>query len=948
MSEETKNPLIESFLKLHEKMVGYGSPKGGTDPYQGRQMQPYMNQADISAALRVKEKPAAPQSTPSSVTPKPTQSAAPSTMNTKETSVGNQFNLAKYNASTDDKLNRTTAPNMAAAYAAKKLPTEPSSSTPATSSSSEDTAKTIQDTAKGAVDTAKEYVDTGAKKLEQGVEAGKKYAKDKYQEFLNWLKTEQYTNEISKETLNELVGGTAQDRIPMQQRINNASGSSLRGFSNVPDSTNILRANQSSSALGGFGNTVNSTDTVRANQSSSASGGFGNVPNSTNIVRANQSSSTQTYKPDLSTRQNAELGSRALGGFGKVPDSLQAQREKSASALNFPGKGTTGLGATSPEGFIKRMSGVEKANPIAAPGKLAGGNLSLGSRGDAVKELQRKLGVADDGIFGPKTAEALKKMQQSAGLKADAVYGKQSASYLARKDALDNLKKENPIGANKMEAGTDNKLDRSSGMNLARLKSAKKEAGDVVPGFNSFFGRTSSTLSALDDREYANQERENAKREQKFKQGIREESPDMSNKLIDSFLKLQSLNTSNIFEAAKKVKKLDPVGKEDEDIDNDGDKDKSDSYLHNRRKAIKAAMKEANDPHAELDAPSSGGKAPATSTNPDWVKKMKPQEQTPTSNLKSSLPKGVTVKGNTNEEVEVDEDYDHRKLALSKLQKSMADDDSKSKSPRIRQEARVFRKTAERTAKKAVTGMDEEVEQIDEAVVPDSHKQAMRKVYGPGRVTASNGMIRHKDRWGETNSHAYDPSNKKPIGRHLGTISVEEEVEFSEAELAHIAAILEGPVAPTPDDYSGSKNGPSVRNLSDETVSEEEVKRGRGRPKGSKSGSAKGEGQAAGTPHVMDQIKFASARGIADGKGNYMIKHPTSGETRAVPQKAANDAYRAYHGEEKPAGKNAVLSGFLKKHGFSDTSAEKAPEEKRTTAEPKKSVSLPSMPKPKS
>jgi len=43
---------------------------------------------------------------------------------------------------------------------------------------------------------------------------------------------------------------------------------------------------------------------------------------------------------------------------------------------------------------------------------------------------------------------------------------------------------------------------------------------------------------------------------------------------------------------ALKAEGMDPVGKEDEDIDNDGDKDKSDSYLHNRRKAIKAAMKE--------------------------------------------------------------------------------------------------------------------------------------------------------------------------------------------------------------------------------------------------------------------------------------------------------------------------------------------------------------------
>lgn len=40
-------------------------------------------------------------------------------------------------------------------------------------------------------------------------------------------------------------------------------------------------------------------------------------------------------------------------------------------------------------------------------------------------------------------------------------------------------------------------------------------------------------------------------------------------------------------------KKLDPVGQEDDDIDNDGDVDDSDRYLHNRRKVIAKAMKES-------------------------------------------------------------------------------------------------------------------------------------------------------------------------------------------------------------------------------------------------------------------------------------------------------------------------------------------------------------------
>jgi hypothetical protein len=48
-------------------------------------------------------------------------------------------------------------------------------------------------------------------------------------------------------------------------------------------------------------------------------------------------------------------------------------------------------------------------------------------------------------------------------------------------------------------------------------------------------------------------------------------------------------------EALVREKKLDPVGKEDDDIDNDGDVDSSDEYLHTRRKAITKAMKEEVD-----------------------------------------------------------------------------------------------------------------------------------------------------------------------------------------------------------------------------------------------------------------------------------------------------------------------------------------------------------------
>ena len=51
-----------------------------------------------------------------------------------------------------------------------------------------------------------------------------------------------------------------------------------------------------------------------------------------------------------------------------------------------------------------------------------------------------------------------------------------------------------------------------------------------------------------------------------------------------------------IVQEGKKKKKakikevLDPVDKEDADIDNDGDVDKTDSYLKNRREVVKAKL----------------------------------------------------------------------------------------------------------------------------------------------------------------------------------------------------------------------------------------------------------------------------------------------------------------------------------------------------------------------
>lgn len=359
---------------------------------------------------------------------------------------------------------------------------------------------------------------------------------------------------------------------------------------------------------------------------------------------------------------------------------------------------------------------------------------------------------------------------------------------------------------------------------------------------------------------------------------LKTETTEMSNKLIDSFLKLQDMHSSNIFEAAKKVKKLDKVGKEDEDIDNDGDKDKSDSYLHNRRKAIAKAMKEAKDPYAELDAPSSGGKAPATTTDPEWKKKMKPQEQTPTRNLKGSLPKGVSVKEEAEELDEAKKSVfsseQHKKFELmnrsqrgeyhEKLAKMARNHEEASMRDHASKAAGEFRRkylkpqyamTEEAGDKHTHIAFMKNFETKKETAihVPETIGKGLRKSPGGVRSAINDHPEVKKlksqgwevDRMTSvegTPEEAHEKSKKalsgpklisafedehKSIVRDMDKAmklkdahkSMKEEVEFSEAELAHIASILEAtPIAPVPDDYSGPKNGASKRDLTDEKI----------------------------------------------------------------------------------------------------------------------------------
>jgi hypothetical protein len=65
----------------------------------------------------------------------------------------------------------------------------------------------------------------------------------------------------------------------------------------------------------------------------------------------------------------------------------------------------------------------------------------------------------------------------------------------------------------------------------------------------------------------------------------------LKEKLESGGFNVEASLLKDLMKFAKKKVKMDPVGKEDEDVNNDGKKDKQDKYLKNRREKIKKNIK---------------------------------------------------------------------------------------------------------------------------------------------------------------------------------------------------------------------------------------------------------------------------------------------------------------------------------------------------------------------
>ena len=86
-----------------------------------------------------------------------------------------------------------------------------------------------------------------------------------------------------------------------------------------------------------------------------------------------------------------------------------------------------------------------------------------------------------------------------------------------------------------------------------------------------------------------------------FEHGLEQDVPVQSLNVLEEGMHEHVINHDK--DVIDEKKKLDPVGKEDGDVDNDGDKDSSDSYLMNRRRAVAKAMgKKMKKEHHQKDA----------------------------------------------------------------------------------------------------------------------------------------------------------------------------------------------------------------------------------------------------------------------------------------------------------------------------------------------------------
>jgi len=339
----------------------------------------------------------------------------------------------------------------------------------------------------------------------------------------------------------------------------------------------------------------------------------------------------------------------------------------------------------------------------------------------------------------------------------------------------------------------------------------------------------------------------------------------------------------------KEAKKLDPVGKADADIDNDGDVDKSDKYLHNRRKAIKKAMKEATETEAEKNDLDGDGK------NDKKKNKNKAQKEKCDTIDTKPTDKSNNTMAQTYEELELEE----RELTpgeMKKLDRLKKKHEGGSMQKAMKKKYGdkgddVFYGTLTKMAKNEEIDFNElfnlDEEQIDELskktlgnyVKKASHdiatKAAATGRYAERANAASDRMKKSGDYSEFTQARKDDQTAdkffKKSWKRRLNVAKAVDKLTKEELELAEAEA----------------------------------VKRGRGRPR--KDAAMTDDSPDSGDRHIVNQMRKAVSL-----NGHHVVFN--NGEKKHVTRDTAQGFLNKYHALDKPMHKEALAGSAIKSH----------------------------------
>ena len=317
---------------------------------------------------------------------------------------------------------------------------------------------------------------------------------------------------------------------------------------------------------------------------------------------------------------------------------------------------------------------------------------------------------------------------------------------------------------------------------------------------------------------------------------------------------------------------LDPVGQEDDDVDNDGDSDKSDAYLKKRRKAVGAAI-----------AADRSKRKIKEDLEQELQEKVLYKSEKPVASSEKRVEiaeKPVTNKITVNPEMK--ESVSSRIKAL--YEKKYVDEGMKQARKNVGASTCWDGYTAKGTKKKdgkevpnCVKEWDE-VESVDEGLSGERYKKALKKGKMYSRKVSEDPSKRAKrgGRGGESDFGAGDRGSGNKAARRAGTYQ-EEEFQIDETRRGAPAAGKE------------------------ETLSEKAVSRKQQRFMGMVRAAQKGEGAA--SPEVA---KVAASMKKKDVKDFASTKHAKLPEKKSVKEEIAAIAEGARKPEVEEKGKKVA------------------------------------------